>query len=417
MTTTEASRCPIVHGREFDPLDPEQAGDPFPWLRVAQREQPVFYLPQLSMWCVTRYQDVLEVLRDTATFSSRNVVRITQLAPEVEHRFPDGYPNNDGLASLDPPKHDRLRKLAQRAFTPKMIQARSGEIRDLCDELLNAFVQDRRCDFVPQFANRLPIQAITRVVGAPDERIGDFLTYADDTMAMMSVAPPLDDEARMTRSLRAADFTDWLRGFVESRREQPTDDLTSALLQAASEDGEPALTVPEVMSLIAGTLNAGTATTANFLPIVVRLLLERRERWDALLADRSLVPVAVEEALRFSSPVKGVRRTAVRDATIGGVAIPAGAELYVHYGAAQRDPEIFEEPDEFRLDRPDVNKHFAFGRWTHICLGAPLARLEARAMLECLLDRVPDLRLVDGQTERWIPNLMAPVFTSLLLEW
>jgi cytochrome P450 len=411
------TRCPVVHGRAFDPLQPDQAGDPYPWLRVAQAEAPVFFLPGLDLWCVTRHSDVLNVLRDTETFSSRNVIRITQLDPEIEPLFIDGYPNNGGLASLDPPKHDRLRKLAQKAFSPKLIESRALELRDLCDTLVDGFIDDGHCDFVPVFANRFPIQSITRVVGAPDERTGDFFQYAEDTILMSSTAPPLSLADRRTRSRRALEFAQWLRDFVEKRRAHPHDDLTSALVTATGDDGEPALTTGEVTSLIAAILNAGTATTANFLPVLLRALLESRDRWNAVRADRGLIAVAIEEALRLTSPVRGVRRTATRDAVIGGVAIPAGAELYIHYGAAQRDAGVFRDPDVYNMERDDLREHFAFGRWTHMCLGAPLARLEARIMLECLMDRIPDVRLVPGQTERWLPNLLSPVFTTLLLEW
>jgi cytochrome P450 len=412
-----APRCPVVHGRRFDPLDPDQAGDPYPWLHAAQAEAPVFHLPELDLWCVTRYEDVLQVLRDTQTFSSRNVIRITQLAPEVADAFPDGYPNDNGLACLDPPKHDRLRKLAQKAFTPKMIASRAPEVRDLCDALVDPFVDDGRCVFVAQFTNHLPIQAITRIVGAPDERTQDFVTFAADTMAMSASAPPLGPEERLERSLRSVAFTDWLRGFIAERRTEPRDDLASALIHAQTDDGEPALMTAEVMSLIASILNAGTATTANFLPLMVRELLRHPDQWEAVKADRTLVPIAVEEALRLVTPVRGVRRTAMREATVGGVTIPEGAELYVHYGAPQRDAEVFRDPDSFDITRDDLNKHFAFGRWTHMCLGAPLARLEGRVMLECIIDRIPDVRLVEPQPERWAPNLLTPHFGSLLLEW
>jgi cytochrome P450 len=407
----------VVHGRSFDPLDPEQAGNPFPWLRAAQTEAPVFLLEDLDLWCVTRYDDVLAVIRDTETFSSRNVIRITQLSPDVADEFPDGYPNNNGLASLDPPKHDRLRKLAQRAFSPRLIESRSGELRELSDALVDQFIDDGHCDFVPQYGNQLPIQAITRVVGAPDDKTGDFFTYADDTIAMSSAAPPLSPQDSRVRSLRALEFTTWLRGFVAERRQAPTDDLTSALIQATTDTGEPALTDAEVISLIAAILNAGTATTANFLPLMLRLLLEDRDRWRALQADRELVPRFVEEALRVATPVRGVRRSATRAAVVGGVEIPEGADLYVHYAAAQRDPDVFEDPDAFDPARAELNKHFAFGRWTHMCLGAPLARLEARVTRECLLDRLPDVRLAEEQSERWLPNLLSPVFVSLRLEW
>jgi cytochrome P450 len=412
-----APRCPLVHGRPFDPLDREQGGNPYPWLHAAQAEAPVFYMPELDLWCVTRYDDVLDVLRDTKTFSSRNVIRITQLAAEVADAFPDGYPNNKGLACLDPPEHDRLRKFAQKAFTPRMIAERATEVRDLCDVLVDAFVDDGRCDFVAQFANHLPIQAITRIVGAPDERTQGFVTFAEDTMAMSASAPPLDRQERLDRSLRSVAFTDWLRGFIAERRAAPRDDLASALIHAQTDDGDPALSTAEVVSLIASILNAGTATTANFLPLMVRELLRHRGQWEAVKEERTLVPNVVEEALRLVTPVRGVRRTATREATVGDVTIPEGADLYVHYGAPQRDPEVFRDPDSFDIRREDLKKHFAFGRWTHMCLGAPLARLEGRVTLECLIDRIPDVRLVEPQRERWTPNLLTPGFGSLLLEW
>jgi cytochrome P450 len=171
------------------------------------------------------------------------------------------------------------------------------------------------------------------------------------------------------------------------------------------------------MSLIASILNAGTATTANFLPLMLRELLRHPDQWNAVKANAELVPTAVEESLRLVTPVRGVRRTATRRATVGGVRIPEGAELYVHYGAAQRDPEVFDDPDGFDIRRENLKKHFAFGRWTHMCLGAPLARLEATVMLECLIDRIPNIRLVEPQPERWIPNLLTPAFGTLLLEW
>jgi cytochrome P450 len=236
-------------------------------------------------------------------------------------------------------------------------------------------------------------------------------------MAMSASAPPLDRQERLDRSLRSVAFTDWLRGFIAERRAAPRDDLASALIHAQTDDGDPALSTAEVVSLIASILNAGTATTANFLPLMVRELLRHRGQWEAVKEERTLVPNVVEEALRLVTPVRGVRRTATREATVGDVTIPEGADLYVHYGAPQRDPEVFRDPDSFDIRREDLKKHFAFGRWTHMCLGAPLARLEGRVTLECLIDRIPDVRLVEPQRERWTPNLLTPGFGSLLLEW
>src|SRR5436305_1429010 len=143
--TPGAPRCPVVHGRPFEPLDPVVAADPYPWLRAAHHEAPVFYLPEHDAWCVTRYDDVLSVLRDTATYSSRKVIQFAQLAPEFEHAFADGSPDRV-LVSTDPPEHTRLRKLAQKGFTPKLIASREDEVRALANALIDGFIDRGRCD-------------------------------------------------------------------------------------------------------------------------------------------------------------------------------------------------------------------------------------------------------------------------------
>lgn len=412
----EAPRCPLVGGQRFDPLDPEQAGDPFPWLLTAQQEAPVFYLDELDIWCVTRYEDVLEVIKDTDTYSSANNVQVV-LAPEVAAEHPEGHPLSAGMVNLDPPVHTRLRRLSQKAFTPKMIAAREPEIRAICDELVDAFVADGCCDLVAQFSTKLPILAVTKIVGAPAEKADEFNAWHEEGARMTENAPPLDPAERLRLSERAVAFSKWFTEFIEERRARPQADLTSALLHAELDDGTPALSTNEVIAVIANILAAGTGTTANFLPILVRDVLRDERLCAELQRDRSLIVPAVEEALRLDTPVRGVRRLVTRDTELGGVAIPEGASVYIHYGASQRDPSVFENPQDFDLHRANLNQHYAFGRWTHICLGAPLVRLEARITLECLFDRLPGVRLRPGQEIRWQPNLISPVVDHMYCEW
>ena len=418
LSTPEARTpaCPIVHGRRFDPLDPVVAADPYPWLHAAHSEAPVFYMPEHDAWCVTRYDDVLSVLRDTTTYSSRKVIRFAQLAPEFEQAFADGPPDRV-LVSTDPPEHTRLRKLAQKGFTPKLIASREDEVRDLANALIDGFVDRGRCDLVSEFAEHLPVQAITHLVGAPIERTGDFAHWAFDRIAMLAGGPQLSREERLEISQRVLDFNNWLYEFVEERRADPKDDLTSGLVHAETDDGQPALSTGEVVTMIGTFLSAGTSTTAHFIPMLVRELLRRPGLWERIRADRELIARAVEEGLRHRTSVHGVTRTTTRDVMLGGVEIPAGSDLYVHYAAAQRDAAVFADPDTFDLDRENVKQHFAFGKWTHICLGAPLARLETRVSLECFAARMPDMRLVPDQPEEWVPHLLTPGLTSLLIVW
>lgn len=419
MTTSakQAMVCPVVHDRTFDPLDPAQAADPYPWLHAAQAERPVFYLPVQDMWCVTRYADVIEVLRDTETYSSRKVIRLAQLGPELANAFPDGPPD-EVLVSQDPPVHTRLRALAQQAFTPKLVGEREDEIRALCDRLIDSVVAEGRCDLVADFAEHLPVQVITRLVGAPLEKAEAFYQWGIDRVLLLQGAPRLDERQRVELGARIVAMSNWLREFVEERRREPRDDLASALVHATTDDGHRVLSTAETVTMIGTILSAGSSTTAHFIPMMVRDLLLHPGQWAEVVADRAVLRRAVEETLRHVTSVHGVTRTTMRPVTLGGVDLPEGADLYVHYAAAQRDPEVFEDPDALDIHRPKVNRHFAFGRGIHTCLGAPLARLEARVALETLIDRLPGLRLAgDRPPERWVPSMLTPGLERLDLEW
>lgn len=405
-----------MHGVAFDPLSADAASDPMPWLRQAQSSASVFYLPGYDVWVVSRYSDVVEVLRDTDTYSSRKTIDLSKLPPELLDAFPDGPPDRV-LVSIDPPEHSRLRQLAQKAFTPKLIESREQETRGLCNALVDAFIDDKHCDLVGQFSSHLPVQVITRLVGAPIEKTDDFRQWAIDRITLLGSAPSLSDAQRNEIANRLLSFSAWLREFVESRRADPTDDLTTALVYAVSDDGAPVLTTSEVVNLIGTILSAGSSTTVNFITLLMRQLLLHPEQAAEVRDDPSLARRAVEEGLRRSTSVYGVPRLTTKAVTLGGVDIPADSTLYIHYAAAQRDETVFAEPDAFDIHRVNVNRQFAFGRGIHTCLGAPLARLEARVATQVLLERLPGLRLVPGQVETWAPHLLTPGLERLDLEW
>ncbi len=408
--------CPVAHGLPFDVLDARQAEDPMPWLAPAQRDAPVFYMADYDMWCVTRYDDVLTVLRDTETFSSTNVIPLAHVTDDLAAVFGDQVGDRP-LVTLDPPEHTRLRKPAQRGFTPKMIKAKAAAVREITDDLIDGFVADGSCDLMSQLAEQLPVRAITALVGAPPEKAPLFFQWAHDRVAALVGAPQLDEQQRTELADRASQFNAWLVDFVEQRRADPQDDLTSELVTAVDEHGDPALSNADVVSLIATILSAGSSTTTNFIPVAVRELLRHPEQWERVKQDRTLVESAVEETLRLRTSVRGVNRLTTRDVELGGVQLPAGTNLYVHYTAAQRDPSVFPDPERFDIDRENVRRHFAFGKWTHMCLGAPLARLETQVVIEQLIDRLPNLRLADAQDEEWVPHLLTPGPRSLRLEW
>lgn len=407
--------CPIHNGKPFDPLDPDQVEDPFPWMAEARRSSPVFYMEKYDVWCVTRYADVEQVLRDTENISSANAVRIRPLTPALQEIFPGGHPLQYSLLRKDPPEHNRLRKIANRAFTPTAVAAYEPRIRAFANELVDAFIDDGHCDLVKQFSSRLPVMVISDIVGAPTDR--DLGTWARDTMALVEGAPELTPDKEAELIGRAKPIMEWLVDFVEERRIEPCDDLTSALLVAANEEGERHFTTDEVIGFIDSLLIAGVETTQNFIALGLREFLSRPEIWEELKRDRSLLPNALEEALRFRTPSRGSGRIAKNDVTIGDVTIPKGAKIYILHASPQRDDSVFPDPDSFDIWRENLNKHMSFGRYTHACLGAPLARLEGRIAFETFLDRMPDMRLVEGQEYHWVPNMIIPGFLTLEVEW
>jgi cytochrome P450 len=410
--------CPVVDGVAFDPLDEAMVACPYPWLARARQETPVFYEPDQEIWCITAYEDARAVLRDPATYSSTEAMRYRPItSPDLRRVYPDGHPGLHSIIRKDPPSHTRVRKLANKAFTRGIVAQLEPEVRTRCNNLIDAFAADGHCDFVEQFSTQLPLQVIVDIIGAPIEKDVDFLQWGEDFFAMLAGSVPAGPAEEAALAARAERMLGWLHEFIDERRAEPRDDLTSALLHATTDDGEPALTTEEVVAFLNSLLVAGVDTTANFIPLMLRELLRRPEVWAEVSGDRELLETSLEEGLRYLVPSRGVRRTTTREVELSGVRIPAGADVFVMIAAADRDPEIFPEPDSFDVHRGNARDHLSFGKGTHMCIGAPLARLEARVALEVVAERLPEVRLADVQTERWLPDLILPRFRSLSLEW
>jgi cytochrome P450 len=405
--------CPVLNG--FDPMDREQVGEPFERLAQARHDMPVFYIPKLDLWCITRMDDVLEVFRDTETYSNSHE-EVGRPPDEFVAEIPDGHPVSHSLDTIDPPAHTRIRKLAQKAFTPRHVGGREDAIRKLCNELIDGFAERGSADLVGEFTTHIPVRVIAEVAGLEQSFAPAMKQWTDDWFAIwLGDDPP---EVRHERWQRTVEFDKFMRAFVDERRESPRDDLTSALVHAISDDGEPSLSTPEVISVMAGVVAAGSDTTSILLAYAMWLLLTHPAWWSEITRDQSLIPQVIEETLRLRNPVRGLRRVTTRSVVLGGVEIPEGATLYVHVGSANRDDTVFERPDEFDPERPNLSEHVGLGKWTHFCLGAPLARLEARVALECLAQRLPGLRLAPGAEKLdYVVNAVVPGIQHLRVEW
>jgi cytochrome P450 len=370
----------------------------------------------VGFWAVTSYDLIMAVVRDTATFTSKYSLNLNPVPDALRHRLPYGWPEGyPSLINTDPPVHTPIRKLAQAAITPKQVAKREPEIRRLAAELVDRFEDRGRCDLMREFAIPLPVMAIARVLGAREEDTDDFGQWGEDAFMMSN--PTLGPEEIQERGERLADLKDYLEAEIDERRAAPRDDLLSRLVHATI-DGQPTLTTEQVVSVAAQLLVGGNETTTHLIGNCVMLLRSRHpEVWERMRDDPSIIPSVVEETLRIKSSIRGLFRTCTREVRLGDVVLPEGATLWLVFAAANHDEQRFADPAAFDPDRPNLKEHFAFGRQTHFCIGAPLARLEAQIALEELVTRLPRLRLAGDEPLDWLPSPFTQGVTRLPVEW
>jgi cytochrome P450 len=380
---------------DYDPAAAAEMQDPFTGWARARLEAPVFFTPQHDVWWVSRHDDIKAILEDPATYSSRDSFK-TPPPPEDLAPLLGGLPWEHTIAAQDPPEHSRLRRLAQIAFTPKHTAGREPVIREIANRHIDAFPKSGAFDLVSAFGQPMPLEVITRIVGAPVEHAPQLRRWTDVFFRLIGSGSTLDEQARASLYAEIRELMVYCRELIDERRREPRDDLATDLVLARTDEGEPRLSDVELTAVIISLFVAGNETSASMISQSLYCLLTHPEQWKEVQADPSLIPAAVEETLRFCGPVKGIQRTTTRPTTIGDVDLPKGAQLYLLLGSAGRDANIWDDADSFDIHRKQLSQHVAFGRGLHFCLGAPLARLEGRIALECLIDRVPDISLATG---------------------
>lgn len=353
--------------------------DPFPRYERMRESAPVFYDEQSGSWHVFRYDDVQRALSDYATFSSHM---------GGDDGSGTGHLFASSLIATDPPRHRQLRSLVTQAFTPKAVEALAPRIAGLTDELLDGIAASGNADLVKGLAYPLPVIVISELMGIPAQDRERFKQWSD-----VIVSQTRTGSASADQSATIMEMTEYFLALIDQRRSRPGKDLISTLLSAEI-DGQK-LTVPELLGFCALLLVAGNETTTNLIGNAVWCLAESPGTMDRLLKDPALLPQTIEEVLRYRSPVQSMYRMTVAETALGGELIPAGAPVVAWIGSANRDERHFQRPKEFDVDRGQ-NRHLAFGHGIHFCLGAPLARLEARIALETLFSRLPGLSMVQG---------------------
>jgi cytochrome P450 len=384
-------------GVDYDPFSAEVLADPAPVHRRLRERCPVHHFTDFEpdFYTLSRYDDVLDGLRDIDTWSSK-------YSQGPRHQVQGGMLD-------DPPGHTMFRRMTLRTFTPRAVERMEPSIHALADELLGAMAAGgaTRGDLHDGFACPLPVVTIARMLGVAEEDLWTFKGWSDAQVAMMGRGDP---EAQLQAR---AEMSDYFVVEMARRRalladgEELPDDLVSGLVVAALEAPRP-VEDRELLGVLNQLLVGGNETTTSLITNAVVRLLEDRSRWEALRADPSLADLVVEESLRFDPPVLGLFRTTTREVELHGTNIPEEAKVMMLYASANRDEKIFPDPDQFRLDRDLAElrrKHLAFGSGIHFCLGAPLARMEGRIALQHLVARFPDLEL-DGEPERIDPFLL-----------
>jgi hypothetical protein len=408
---------PTMEG--FEPLSREFLSDPYPFFERARRQAPVFFHPgpPMPFWVLTKYDDVTRLFTDPATFSSKVLGKVT-IPDEYRALIPDDY-FAQIVKALDPPEHTRVRKLHQKAFRKPRMEAMEPEIQRTADELLDELLPRGGCDLLQDFTRPLTLLTMLRHLGLPEDDLDSVQQLGEDLLCLftdgVNPMPPDERKQRWERFVRVgSEYT----AIVSERAEHTTDDDVLAMLAHGTDaSGCPIRSHQQLGLDLITFLTAGMETTANLICEIFNLLEQYPEQREELRTDHSLIPNAVEEGLRRRQSSIANFRIPKADVEFRGQRIPAGTPIWGVIASACHDEEVFPNPREYDIHRPNASDHVGFSKGTHFCVGAPLGRVEARIAIATLLDRVPTLRVPQqelryAQTIGVVVNLM-----GMRVEW
>jgi len=369
--------------------------DWFPTYRRLRDESPVYQIPKTSLYVVTRYADVLHVLRHQDIFPTGGASTRNRLAQEIYNT--KGWPRSAPL-STNPPEHRTYRELVDPFFDAEGSAQWQELIEITIDDLLNKIIsnsvtqssQNMTTDFVANFALPLPIRVITQIMGFPIQDLPRLRKWS--SAWVLPFSGPLNDEQEVWVAENVVEFQHYINDTIEEKRTTPTHDVISSLVRARFDDERP-LSNHEIISIVDHLFIGGNETTTFAITSALWILLREPGLYERIRDDRSLVGIFLEECLRLESPTQGLYRMVAVDTVIGDVEIPAGAVVHVRYGSANRDERIFPNPDDVDLDRTNTRRHMAFSLGEHHCPGSSLSRLEQNLALNAILDRLPNLHL------------------------
>ncbi|MFD7481104.1 cytochrome P450 [Streptomyces mirabilis] len=375
----------------FDPWNPEFVANPYPAYAELRERGRVHYYEPTDQWLVPHHADVSALLRERRlgrTYQHRYTHEdFGRTAPPPEHE-PFHVLNDHGMLDLEPPDHTRIRRLVSKAFTPRTVEQLRPYVDRLANELVGDLVAAGGGDLLTDVAEPLPVAVIAEMLGIPESDRAPLRPWSADICGMYELNPSEETAEKAVRA--SVEFTEYLRELIAARRKEPGDDLISGLI-AAHDEGDR-LTEQEMISTCVLLLNAGHEATVNATVNGWWALFRNPDQLAALRGDRSLIPTAVEELMRYDTPLQLFERWVLEDIEIDGTTVPRGAEIALLFGSANHDPKVFASPESLDLSRSD-NPHISFSAGIHYCIGAPLARLELAASLGALLEKAPTLAL------------------------
>lgn len=408
-----SSGCPFHKiGEEFKPFE---LNDPFPFYQKARKEEPVFYSEELGYFVVTRFVDIKTVFGNWKVFTSENAQSpLKEISPKAKALMENaGMVGLSGLSGRIPPDHTRIRRIVSMAFSMSRFKKLEPRIREVAIEMIESFIHKDETNLIKDLAYDLPAFVIFMLLGVPKEDVQQVKSWAESRLLL--TWGNLSDDDQLVHAQNMIRYWDYCQNLVTLRKDNPTDDLPGDLIRYQAEGYE--ITDTEIAAMCYSALFAGHETTTSLLGNGIRELLTYRQSWEAICAKPELIPNAVDEILRFSPSIVSWRRKAIKDAEIGGITIPKGSNILLVMGSANRDESVFPQGEQFDIERENANQHLSFGAGIHFCLGSPLAKLEAKVVLEELCQRLPNLRLKPDQTFEFAYNSSFRAPIALEVQW
>ena len=401
---------------QLDLISQQYIGDPAGTLRQARENHPVFYSEKMGCWVYTRYADIRAALMDFATYSNATLAA-APVPLEYQQRVPTNF-FAKSFNAMDPPAHNPVRKVGHSGFSNDRLAPFEAPITAAANELIDGFIADRHCELMHDFCHELSHRVITAFMGLPVSDIPRLKQLAEDLPRVFTDhMTPMPEAEKLLRWHRVADLRDYFRSVIQQRRSIPTTDFVSMLIRAKDEHGAPLLDDDRITTHMTELVFAGTDTTANLIARAVILLDRSPAELAKMKREPELTSAAIEEVLRLGGSVNGLFRKTTKQVDIEGHSIPAGAIVYLSTGSADQDTAQFQQAETLDITRKEASQHLAFGKGRHLCIGAPLARLETRIALDALYRRLPDLKVRPGQDFEYDPILLSVMLKSLVVEW